>query len=481
MTTIDQSIVKVATVADLATVDASGLEDGDLAYVETLRSYFRLALTSAATLAANVVVAVSNGGRWLRTPERDLSWRLQAAWEIDPADGDDEATGAPGAPIASWAEFARRVNQLSTNITVTILSNITEALVGTFTALVTGLTLTVVGTPTVLASGTVLAAAEPSVNAEGTLTSAAIASWAAYVGRIVECTSGAAEGCQTVILANAAGTAQTPFWFRFTDYSTPLPAAGVDIRVLSMTTTLGAHITVVGADIVLRYLNIPVLRVSAALGQANYDSCEVLGGRIVPGTYHSFGSCVMQTDGFIDFMAGSRASYFGGASFQDVWLEESCDLNFGGHIIYTHSLNVGSDAGSEGSQNVGLQTDGLGIFNSPGAGALVGHGGRLTITTNGRLYGDGNTTYGLQVFDGGFVQIHEANVPTITGTTAAVNIDAQTTLVPPLTGGDAAVPVAAAFTTWAHWTAAPFYRVARNYAFNTAGVGSASGAAIVGT
>lgn len=48
-------------------------------------------------------------------------WSAQAAWEIDPVNGRDSNTGAPGAPLQTWAELRARQRggrQLSSTITI---------------------------------------------------------------------------------------------------------------------------------------------------------------------------------------------------------------------------------------------------------------------------------------------------------------------------------------------------------------------------
>ncbi len=483
----DRSILKVANVADLATVDASGLQDGDLAYVETLRSYFRLALASDITTGSTTVVTVvdcSNGGQWLRELDvRDLSWSFEAAWEIDPTSGDDEATGRPDAPLKTWAEFTRRVRDLTISVTVTILGDIAEATVGEFNGKTTGLTLTIQGDPDVLASGTVLVAANPvaATNSEGTLTSAAIASWAAYVGRIVECTSGDAATCQTIILANAGGTAQVPFWGRASGFDNPLPATGTAIRVLDLPTAAMLNVTANNLAVHIRYLEIYSSWVSAPTNLVLYEACEIDNFRSVAGSFTNLIGCSLRTGGFGLYQTGSIATFTGGASFQDIALSNTCDIAFQGTIIYAAALTMSETSEFSARPTVLLAgTYGLGVFNAPAAAVTVANAS--TLKAGGPLYGDGNTTFGLAVNDASLVLVSEGLTPTITGTTAALRIDGQATMVPQLAAADLAVPAAAALTTWANWTAAPFYRCARNYAFNAAaGAGGATGAAIIGT
>lgn len=475
----DNTII-AADAAALASAATPGRESGSEAYVATFRSYFRLDRTSVAVPDQKTVIAAVGGGNWLRQELRDPTWSSQAAWEIDPASGDDENTGEPGAPLQTWAEFVRRVTTLGVSMTVTILDNIAENLVGEFGAVTNGLTLTVQGNPTVLATGTIAVVANPNpaTNAEGTLTSASVADWTPYVGRIVECTSGAAATCQTVVMANVAGVAQIPFWARRTTFSNPLPVAGDTIRVLQLTTAPSAQFVTDNLALIVRYLDLTGTSWLNAIGGGStpvFEACEVATVLVLTGLPITLFGCSRKAGG--SFVGPVRTTFIGGGWFAALSPQNSGQFVCQGTISYA-AVTIGGTGTQDNGNGPSLEinTGGLGIFNVAGTALAVRHGGRIGAT--GAIYGDGNTV-GCQVEDGGIMQLTEALTPTITGVTE-IQIDGQATVVPPLVAGDLAVPAASALTTWAQWAAAPFNRVAVNYAFTAAATGAASMARIVG-
>lgn len=450
--------VSATTAAALALVPADSFRVGAIAWVDTFHSYFRLDPTSTLPPDGTTVIAASGGGAWLRDVSyQDLMWRSQSTWFISPATGDDENVGDTAlVPLASWAEFTRRVSKLAASMTVTILDNITESLVGDFEALSAGLTLEVIGSPTVLASGTIVgvAAPNPAGNAEGTLT-ASFGAFAAYVGRIVENTSGAASPCQTVVLADVAGTAQTPFWAQLSTYSCPTPAPGDNIRVLQMIEAPSCRISCSpGLDVKVKYLDFVGAESSfldADTGQ--YEACEINNIDTSPrGT--EFGACAFKATGGVAPRGDSL--FVGGASFVTFFPQAfQSTFGFDGFVFF----GAGFSLLAYSTGVVIVFTNGLGIFNRASSGLSIG---ASQVTLLGPLYGDGNGAYGAVVNDGGVLQIAVGLTPTITGASGNLQMDGAANQIPPLVAG-AVVPAVSPLTTWAQWAAAPFSRSVLNY------------------
>lgn len=106
-----------ATVAQLASAPAALYQEGQFAYVQSVKAFFVL-VTSAQATSAYVRLAAS--GRptflWMRVLESE-TWWSQATWYVDPANAsgvaDDENTGANAAgagvgPLRTFAELGRR-------------------------------------------------------------------------------------------------------------------------------------------------------------------------------------------------------------------------------------------------------------------------------------------------------------------------------------------------------------------------------------
>jgi hypothetical protein len=475
------------------------MQDGDLAYIESFRSYAKLSRLSTTTANGTTVFATPGGGagRWFRLEDVDPSWASQTAWFIDEVNGDDENDGATsGTALQSWGEFTRRVKTITADTTVTLLSTMTDPLIGTFQGVPTGVglgvpVLTIQGTPSVVASGTILARVNPNPagNAEGTLTSAEIAAWTA--GTIVE-SNEAGVLRWAPVLADVAGTAQVPFWASETSFalSHTLPAVGAAIRVINGSEVPSFNLAtpdIASVIFRIRYLNVTgggalsstinggFCFVEACQFQSGFDAGEVAETNLV--------GCAILAGGDLNPRAPFGMLLYGGISLAAQSFSRSAYITFDGFISYA-SLTIGASSGDVqgwSAAQIKAGGSGLGVFNANGAGVIVSNGGRLDVpNTPGALYGDGNVGVGLLVGDGGVCQINTIT-PTITGTVQEIALDGQATCVPPLTAADLAVPAAAALATWAQWAAAPFNRVAVNYAFTAAATGAASMARIIGT
>ncbi len=110
-----------ATVADLEAYDDSASLDGAFAYVQSVRSVWQRRV-QADPLTADGITNVenpTNTATWYRSTEASPSWLDQADWYIDGNAGDDEGSGSVLEPLATHAEFMRRLgqNRLTQNLT----------------------------------------------------------------------------------------------------------------------------------------------------------------------------------------------------------------------------------------------------------------------------------------------------------------------------------------------------------------------------
>lgn len=480
-----------ATIADLSSRADAALKDGDVAYVESVDSYFIFKRQSTPAANGITVVASSSGNRFFRQVAPFAPSLVATAWWIDPAAGSDQNNGTSAlTPLATWAEFKRRVTQISANTTVTILSPIGEILDGYFEGApgTYAPSLTVIGTPTVSATGTILVAAnpDPAANAEGTLTSAAIPDFTAFAGQIVEALDGAAAGAMVPILFGA-GTAQVPFWSLLTGIvrSHPLPVAGVAIRVIDPMQADTVNITGSNVQFYFRYLKFDnstnaVPGLVAGTVSVDFIGCEI-GLMSSTASRMWFMSCTMLGSPLgLDSNLNTRYDFFGCGILGQLTFRNG-NAAFDGTISIA-ALDFGSDD-EPGAPWVRIGGSGLGVFNSASFGIRASDGAWISVEA--ALYGNGNTTFGCAVDNGARVVVDVALTPTISGTTADLRIDGNATLVPPLIEGALAVPAASALNNWGAgaggWGAAPFSRYAVNYAFLAGPVGAPSMAGIIGT
>lgn len=159
--------LQVANAAELAALPAASLNAGTSAYVTTLRCTFGLEISTQSTLALSRIAANGKPGHlWIRA-WRQPAWWGTTAWVVDPANGSDENDGTL-LPLQTFAELSRRwtgMHFTASSYTVTLLSDAPASdplyLIGASTSLRT-VSLSVVGTPTTIASRTMSAAHNPA-------------------------------------------------------------------------------------------------------------------------------------------------------------------------------------------------------------------------------------------------------------------------------------------------------------------------------
>jgi len=142
---------------------------------------------------------------------------------------------------------------------------------------------------------------------------------------------------------------------------------------------------------------------------------------------------------------------------------DGAHLAFDTFCIQSGELQVGRDSGTEllscgsATVNAGLSgtgtATGLGIFDAvataPGLGWGVTVARNGTLTVGAALYGFGNVN-GTQSKENGRVQVVSTITPALGATTTELQLAGAATAIPALVAG-AAVPAAAALTTWPEW------------------------------
>jgi hypothetical protein len=212
----------VASTEALEALDMTARPDG--AEVKTLAHDQPWVYSKSSVAAADgvMVLTATPVGRWLRRPEPSQKWTNQVNWYVSTSVGDDRNIGTVAAPLATVAEFTRRVKRAKYGsgfgpYVLNCVSDIPntdsfqwspeiESISGTIsTDPDTGLTapiLRIVGTKTTAGSGAVNVFTAPAGSAKCTFSRAA---GAFAIGDIVEFTSGAAAGKRAYILGTSGG------------------------------------------------------------------------------------------------------------------------------------------------------------------------------------------------------------------------------------------------------------------------------------
>ena len=111
-TPIAGGTLSVLTVASLALLPDAGMELGQMAFVQTIRAVFILLDGTGMTPDPMTVVVAQSGTRqWVRLLDASAFWAAQGQWAIDYENGDDEARGDPGNPLAGHEELMRRLGR----------------------------------------------------------------------------------------------------------------------------------------------------------------------------------------------------------------------------------------------------------------------------------------------------------------------------------------------------------------------------------
>ncbi len=191
--------VSVATINAMRALPTSGfnLSLANTVYVATQDDFYRFVPGGTLTPTTGLVYASSDGlGQWNRMLIPSVKWRAQTTWSIDESNvtgrADDEGTGADDShPLASIDEFVRRIGDsgMRSSIVVRWLSDTThqtvnlEAIRPSSLAIGASLpTLTFLGVPTVVRTGTLTGAADGAATAWTVSDSSLPVSWAASVG-----------------------------------------------------------------------------------------------------------------------------------------------------------------------------------------------------------------------------------------------------------------------------------------------------------
>lgn len=453
----------VLTVADLAAMSAHpllGLEDGELVYVQSIKSYFFLDLTSGLTADGISIVVTSGAGRWIRIQSMvHPFWKSQDVWQIDPVAGDDENDGlTSGTALKTWGELSRRLyQQVVENPTffcvITVLGDLPasdpinlECTVGT------DMLFSVFGSPTVARSSTLTAVTaldrptnQPWEISDSSLTPGA---WTAEIGKPLKISSGANAGNIFWIAKDLGGTTArisapaqlfpgqgfggvTPGILAVTDPYDVLTLTKafmglIDVRIQTVNSIFGASIIEFnGFDFQDAFQDDPLITQSTLI-------CSMC----------SFGTFTVNQPTAIVFLANMCArnglQMLAGATEMDAGLILSVDFPaqvgpFGGSscrldadvLLQGTSLSVVRG----GNANIGF----AGVFDSVVNSILVPGGDGIALNTDNSfignpnasisindggyggsaLYGSGAAGKGLYVGAGGTVLCK--NVPTVTG------------------------------------------------------------------
>lgn len=494
--------ISVATLTALTLYPDVGLPEGTLAYVRNLRSYFRLGVLTVGVPMV-IVTANSAAASWYRLDEADYSWSLQSAWEINSVTGTDGATGAPGSPIQTWAEFKRRVKVLNTSMVVTFVNSPSSGLVGAFSrGTNTAITLTLRGTPlSVLATGTFTLASSQVPYTGGTNVQGKIAAsfsfTNAHIGKLVRATIGGTTYYAPVLSLDVT-RANTTWWTTTTGPTTSQPANLSTIDVLDLPVVDTVQIETDGFLVRVELFRLT----STNIRDTPYISTNLYNEIISPSDYYGFYACEFATSGvasgpgdgsyvtacsitaanqddlFKIVPQGGTLFFVGGGSRRLITNNDVAGrASFVGFMVDGRLLGFGATISTAGVfADSPDQTYPLALFNSNSYALIIR--GTATSFRAATLIGATSSAVAAVLIDrGASLAITGAGSPLITNSTALIDLDMDTASgvaansYVPITAGVPTGP-ASLCRTWAVWAGATFNRHVVNLQ---------SGSKIVGT
>jgi hypothetical protein len=327
------------------------------------------------------LVVSEDAEAWYPLNDRSTRWTSQAAWFVDPTNGDDTADGSQGSPIRTLSEYFRRIGRarILQPTTVTILGDITEGTIvvrGDFREF-----LTIIGTPTTIGGGNFTAVQvyneATGVLDDGQVTDAGIiGGWTAagFLGKRLLLTDGPDVGSWGWCLIDLGGnTCRYGPFFDINTFTAPDPAV-LGAYSVQQLTQLNANLVIeASADTVIVFQDVefaPAAGQSIRLmsGELDFYGCKIGGGgvRVGGASYgaHFFGCFIALSSSTVQLEGGQVNIY------STSWASA---LNTTGPGVRVHvNLDSVMQPGAGGIPVVNI------AFN-------VGLGGRIEIASAGWL------------------------------------------------------------------------------------------------
>ena len=448
-------VSEVTNLTNLGLLSAASLDTGAFAYVDSLKSYFFLDKTSALTADGITIIAASGGGRWIRETWAHPYWETVVDWYIDPATGDDENSGAVGAPLATHGELARRWGTdpvLRQSTTVHIVGDLGQTdIVNIAVRIKAGATLTYQGaTPTATYTGTIdgVTARDRATNQQWEIQDLGIPSWNDVEGERLALTSGASAGCVSWVDTDiGGGWANTGEWYDSGLGTYGTPQVGDDFEVQSLVTMNVGLIevlpesdnTVDGTPLfIMSDIHVEAgvpgtrgffqvySRVSSLIYGCKFQLSPLMtsGGQVV--VYNCFssqgygvvGGWLWNEAGITKGNYSAHASQAGSAIHLDgdiIVKGEGCWVAPGA------SVEVGAAAFIDNIPQSGFNEDGSGIFVESGGSFSMRYG----VKGVRAIWGSSNTGYGLHAQPGAVVSL--SGTTSVTGGSGDFRVGGTTT------------------------------------------------------
>lgn len=408
------SLISVATRADVSALATVSLVSGTTVRTTRVTASFQFDPASTLTVdGINVLTTLEGTGRWIRQQIAIWTWVTQPQVYIDYTAGNDENSGASGAPIKTFQEWFARgqgwfVLLQNLNLTGTAwpftdrFHYSVRSIVPTGSS--TGI-FSVTGQRTVGRSGSCTSASTNPVVTLGaqqfaTIIDSAVADWTTDVGKLIV----AANGARAWILKDMAGgthAARVTAWSTAAGATAAAPPNGTAYDVVSLTSFLPFP-SITGAFDVFQIIDCEVGTTLRTLtSKTEWLGCKFNFG-IDTAQQGVFANCLFNgaTFNFSNANASGIVNptccIFGSCGFLNsdlVWstghmeLEDCCFQ--AGHILAGRTPN--GHSGLVGAATLAISgTYGVGLFDAGAGNAAVVLDGRSSAFIGESLFGRGN-------------------------------------------------------------------------------------------
>lgn len=381
--------------SQLASVQA---ENGTTRYCESLRASFVYdSSLSGVTADGLTAVASVHGGVWVRQPASTRVWAEQADFYIDWDHGDDLNPGTVALPIMTLAEWARRVPEVRTDMTVHLVATPPAAQdpLPNNIKVASGASLNMVATP-VLDIGHFGAldawtAPDPLASAQplGQVVDAAV-NFTGLEGSLIHFVD---QDAWCHIVRGAAGTADVtrPLTYSAGNVVTEAtPVMGDDYHVYTL-----LPVAVRGADLLP---SIATMNVEAAAGAVCFTNIEF----VYAGAETSMAVTCNSLPLLIRCKLPNGTNFFGDAAFYNVFCTGQLDLHGAGGTIIRGLCGGAGDMNFWGEGQI--STGGLAWV---GAGTVVVKSGFINV--GGPIAVEDATVDGVRVEAGGILHFGSAD------------------------------------------------------------------------
>jgi hypothetical protein len=204
------ALLSVLVPGDLA---SRGAGNGRVAYDQATRALWFFVPDASGT-PDGVTRVQGIGGQWVRGSGNPRAWAGISSWEINGTTGSDLASGAPGDPLASFAEWMRRTEgHVSGTVTIAVTGSFSGGVQGTVRGASASSRLQILGTP-IASSALTVTSSSASVPGSNTATEVEASGLAGLLNRRLRHSDGrAAFG----VKVNSGDAIRTTQWAQRSD------------------------------------------------------------------------------------------------------------------------------------------------------------------------------------------------------------------------------------------------------------------------